>query len=236
MKRLKTVLHAHTDYSHDSNRSPEELVATAVQQGVECVGITDHNEIRGALAARELGRVRVIVGAEILTTDGDLIGLFLEERIPPGLSAVETARRIRAQGGLVLAPHAFASLCADRLGSAMDELVPWLDAVEVCNSQNPLWWEDRRAAAFAVRHGLTGYVGADAHLRGYLAGGYQWVPKFDGAESFRQALRRAELVPRRFGPTYMAGMALQHYWYLLFRQRLPGFAANMPGQAPVPAD
>ena len=226
MRFLKTVLHVHTDYSRDSNRSPAELVETALRQDVECVGITDHNDIRGALAAREDGRVRVIVGEEISTADGHMIGLFLDECIPPGMSAMETAHRIRQQGGLVLAPHPFSSLCADSLGSVLDELLPWLDAIEVCNAQNPLVWEDRRAGRYADKHGLIAYMGADTHLHGYLAGCYQMMPNFDGPDDFRGALARAELVPGRFGPAYLATMGLYDMACKLFGWRVPGFGRN----------
>ena len=84
MRRWKTVLHVHTDYSPDSNCPPEELVALAKQQGVDCIAITDHDEIAGALAAQAVGGVRSIVGEEVSTADGHLIGLFLKECVPPG--------------------------------------------------------------------------------------------------------------------------------------------------------
>ncbi|MFH1748130.1 MAG: PHP domain-containing protein [Planctomycetota bacterium] len=236
MNRLKTVLHVHTNFSHDSNRSPAELVDTAVRQGIDCIGITDHNQIEGALQARELDRVRVIVGEEILTADGDLIGLFLEQRVPPGMPAIETAKCIQAQGGLVLAPHPFATLCTDSLSATTATLLPWLSTVEICNSQNIFFWDDWRAARFARQHGLPGYVGADAHLRGYLAGGYQWMPDFDGPESFVNALRQAELMPKRFGPRYLTIMACQHLWHRLSGRPLPGFATNLKSQPSLSAD
>jgi predicted metal-dependent phosphoesterase TrpH len=236
MRLLKTVIHAHTNYSTDSNRSPLELVETARRQGVDCVAITDHDEIEGALLARTDGRVRVIVGQEVSTADGHLIGLFLEELVPPGRPAGETARRIHAQGGLVLAPHPFSTLCDDSLGSAMVELLPHLDAVEVSNAQNPLPWQDAQAARFAHRHGLPGYVGADAHLRGTLAACYQLMPDFQDAASFRTALLHAELFPGRLGVAYLAAMVCQSLYSNLLGRPLPGFggnAATRPTLAPA---
>ena len=211
MQRLKTVIHIHTNYSFDSNTTPDELLETARQRGVHCLAITDHDEIDGALEARELGGVQIIVGEEISSADGHIIGLFLRERIPPGLPVEETAERIRAQGGLVLVPHPFAALCRDSLhADALERLLPWVDAVEVHNAQNPLPWENLRALRLARRHGLTQYVGDDTHIRGYLAACYQRLPEFDGPAGFLTALRNADLQRGRFGPGYFAAVGAQH--------------------------
>lgn len=233
---MKTVIHVHTTYSYDANAAPADVVQTARRQGVDCVAITDHDEIRGALEAQALGEVQVIVGEEISSRDGHLIGLFLQERIPPGLPAEQTAQLIREQGGLVLAPHPRALLCESSLDAAtLERLVPWLDAVEVCNAQNPLWWEDRRAGCFARRHGIAAYVGADTHLRGYLATAHQLMPPFDGPAGFLSSLRQAELHAGRFGLAYLAAMGTQHVWHRLARQPLPGFGVNAPEYRPASA-
>lgn len=235
MTRLKTVLHVHTNYSHDSNQSPAEVVAAALREQVSCVAITDHDEIRGAREARALApqALRVIVGQEISTADGHLIGLFLEEPVPPGRPAAWTAEQIHLQGGIVLAPHPFATLCDARLGDAVHELVSFLDAVETCNAQNPLTWQDARAARFARKHGLVPYMGADAHIRGRLAACYQMLADFSCPRSFLEALRRAELYPGRFGLGYFLQMGVRHVWDALFRNRIRGFGVNANGE-PAP--
>lgn len=235
MRQLKTVVHVHTDYSWDSNRPPESLIETAVAQGVDCVAVTDHDQIDGALAIRDCREVRVIVGEEVSTQDGHIIGLFLEERIPPGLPVGETIERIRDQGGLVFVPHPFATLCDASLGSSLSDLLPRVDAIEVCNSQNLLRWEDGRAIRFARKHGLTPYVGADVHLRGWLCGSYQLIPDFDGPASFLRSLRSAELFPAYFNPIYTLAMIAQHVPDKLLGLRLPGFGANMPVEERAPA-
>ncbi|MBK9120023.1 MAG: PHP domain-containing protein [Phycisphaerales bacterium] len=235
MATLKTVIHAHTDYSFDSNTPPAALVAAARAQGVDCVAITDHDEIAGALAVRALGGVRVIVGEEVSSQDGHIIGLFLQERIPPGLSAEETCARIHDQGGLVLAPHPFSILCEGSLGPAMERLLPWLHAVEVNNAQNLLPWEEQRARRFAARHGLVSFVGADTHIRGYLAACYQLVREFDGPADFLRALQDARLRPGRFGPSYFAAMGARHVWDKFAGRPLPGFALNTPERSFPPS-
>ncbi len=234
MSPVKVVIHVHTDYSYDGNTPPEELVATARRQGVDCVAVTDHNQIAGAVAAREVARrsvgrpVQIVVGEEISSADGHIIGLFLEERIPRDLPGEETVARIRTQGGLVLAPHPYSSLCDNSLQEALERLRPFFDAVETCNAQNPLPWQDAKAARFAGRYGVTPYVGADSHVRGYLDGCYQVMPAFDGPASFLAALRRAELHPGRFGLGYLAAMGVRHVWEHVLRRRCAGFGANVP--------
>lgn len=229
MTRLKTVIHVHTNYSYDGNAAPAEVVATAQAQGVHCLAVTDHDTIHGALAARALGHVQVVVGAEITTADGHLIGLFLERNVPAGRPAVETAWRIRDQGGLVFAPHPLIPLSRSSLSRpVLERLMPWLDAVEISNSQSPFFWADGAADRLARTRQLVRYVGADVHLRGYLAGGFQYLPPFDDAAGFLAALRQADLQPRRFGPRYLAALAAQHLWEQVLRRSRPGFGANSP--------
>jgi hypothetical protein len=234
MGALKTVIHVHTNYSHDSNAAPADVLETARAQGVHVVAITDHDEIDGAREAAALGRdVQVIIGEEISSADGHLIGLFLRERIPPGLPGEETARRIREQGGLVFAPHPYTILCEASLGErAMLRLLPWLDAVEVCNAQDPLAWENRWAERFASAHGVTPYCGADAHLRGYLAGCFQVLSGFDSPNAFLAALGRAQLVRGWFGWGYVAQMGARHVWDKLMPRPLPGYGVNRRRRIP----
>lgn len=215
MKLIKMAIHLHTHQSVDSDLSPEELMHVARRERIDCVAITDHDEIDGALRARRCGGgVRVIVGEEVTSLDGHIIGLFIEQRIPPGLSAEQTIRRIREQGGLVLAPHPFARPCASALGKrAMQRLLPHFDAIEVVNAQNPLPWQDRKAARFARRHGLPVFAGADAHLRRQkLAPTYQYMPDFDGPDEFLRSLAHAQLHRGRFGPRYLMRCAFQHVY------------------------
>ncbi|MGE0479336.1 MAG: PHP domain-containing protein [Phycisphaerae bacterium] len=234
--RINAVLHAHTDYSHDSPVSPGELIDACRRDGIGCISITDHDEIRGALEVADCRDVRVIVGEEVSTRAGHLIGLFLSEWIPPGLSALETAERIHAQGGVVLAPHPYLRFPGRGLCEALDELAPHIDALEVCNAQDPFPWSAWAAARFAKRHGLARYVGADVHLPASLRTCYQVMPAFTGPRDFVAALQQAELRPGRFGVGYGLTMA-----YVALHERLVGRPAAGYGRnwrrlrAPRPA-
>jgi len=159
------------------------------------VCITDHNETSAAVAAteRDLG-VRVIVGEEIRTPDGDVIGLFLTERIPYVLPVADVVARIRAQGGLVYAPHPF-----DEGRSSLGRVLPGLcragavDIVEVFNAKVAGQGPNERAAALATAFALPGGAGSDAHDAPGVGAAYLEMPDFDGPASFLAALADARL-------------------------------------------
>lgn len=104
-------LHLHTIYSYDGTASLAAVLTRAKQIGLDVIAVTDHDEIRGALKAMELASsygVEVIPGIEITTADGDLLALFVTEKVMPGLSLVETVLRVRELGGVCIAPHPMA--------------------------------------------------------------------------------------------------------------------------------
>lgn len=223
---MKTLIHIHTDYSDDARTSHDDLIAIVHAQNIDCVAVTDHDTIRGARELAARADFRVIVGQEVTTREGHLIGLFISHEIPRWLSAVETARRIHAQGGLVLAPHPFSSFCGFSLRETAATLVGHLDAVEVANAQSPWLRDDRKAAEFAARYGLPGYVGSDSHLPCSVAPCYQVMDDFDGPAEFLSSLWRATLCPGRHPLRYF----LEYGWRSQMRMllgRLPsGFGVN----------
>ncbi len=163
-------LHCHSSASFDSLAPPHKLIAKARRIGLTHLAITDHERIDGALRARDLAGddLLVIVGEEVRSADGDLIGLFLERVVPPGLSAAETAAAIHGQGGIVGLPHPFDGLrhsggarAADD-GHGPDGLASIIDYVETHNAR-AIGSANARAAAFAERHGLPGVAASDAH-------------------------------------------------------------------------
>ncbi len=105
---LKADLHVHTRYSEDSISSPEKIVQHCLKVGINCLAITDHNEISGAFEVKRIAPFKVILGEEVLTSQGEIIGYFLSEKIQPRLSPEETVARIKAQGGLACIPNGHA--------------------------------------------------------------------------------------------------------------------------------
>ncbi len=187
----------HTVWSGDSTTTLEQLASRVVAVGLDVVCITDHHTIEGARRAAERGiGARVVVGEEVRTRSGELIGLFLSERIPYVLAAEEVATRIRDQGGLVYAPH---PLDRHRRGVGERGLADLaagrcLDVVEVFNAKTREAGDNERAAAAARRLGLPAGAGSDAHDPEGLGAAYLEMPDFDGPAGFLASLRSARVV------------------------------------------
>lgn len=219
----KMVFHLHTNYSDDGNYSPAELLEEADRRQITCLAVTDHDTMEGARRVAEIApdHIRVIPGQEISTADGHVIGLFLDEEIPPGLSAWKTAQRIRRQGGLVIVPHPFNTMFDCSLRRVVYDLLGLIDAVEVFNAQNLSPLPNRKALAFARANGLPAIVGGDVHHRGYLDSAYQWLPRFEGPGSLLKSLQKAHFVARRHPLSYFVRSA-NVFAHGKLGRRLPG--------------
>jgi len=188
-------LHMHTDHSSDCATPVEVLLATAREQGLGAIAITDHNEISGAQEAlAKADGVKVIVGEEIKTaTQGEVIGLFLSERIPRGLTLEETVAEIRRQGGLVYVPHPFDRMHTvpgyEHLLSILEEI----DALEIFNPRVAIGSFNEEAARFAAKYRLTPAAGSDAHVAAGLGSVRVRMRDFDGPAEFLESLREAEI-------------------------------------------
>ena len=193
-------LHIHTSASHDCLSVPGDVVRRARQIGLDRIAITDHDEIDGALAARELDPELVIVGEEIRTSEGlDLIGLWIERRIPPGGDFREVAEAIHAQGGVVYVPHPFD---AHRGTSEpfLDGMADHVDAVEALNARVHDASRNARAAAWARRHGLPSGAGSDAHTLREIGRARVLMAPFANPDSFLQSLRGGRVEGRASSP------------------------------------
>jgi predicted metal-dependent phosphoesterase TrpH len=197
-------LHTHSRASFDSLASPGGLVRTAARRGLTHLAITDHDRIDGALEARDRAAaiapgLTVIVGEEVRTADGDLICLFLDEAIPPGLPAEETIARARAQGGLVGVPHPFDRLRGSLLRDArMERLAGQVDWIETHNARIAVGKGNQLAAEFALDHGLPGIAVSDAHSSFEVGVAYTILDgDLSTAAGLRAALPGGELVTGR---------------------------------------
>jgi hypothetical protein len=197
---LKADLHVHTCYSEDSLSPPEKIVQHCIKVGINCLAVTDHNTITGALEVKRLAPFKVIVSEEILTTQGEIIGYFLTEEIPPRLSPEETVAQIKAQGGLACIPHPFDRIRNKLRPRALEKIIPDIDLIEVFNSRTMLLWDSARALELARRHDLPGTAGSDAHIVREVGGTYMEIPEFNDAEQFRQALRQGQVFGHRTNP------------------------------------
>ena len=197
---LRVDLHTHTYHSPDGITSPQRFVAACQRKGISCVAVTDHNTIRGALAVKEAAPFPVIVGEEIRSREGEIIGLFLSEEVPPDLSAQETIERIRAQDGLVSLPHPLDRFRGGVGAEGLARLAPLVDIVEVMNARITLGRDNDEAARLAEKHGLVGVAVSDAHSPWEIGRAYVETPSFEGPQELLEALRWGALVGRPSTP------------------------------------
>lgn len=200
MNRAFIDLHCHTRASFDCLSTPAAVVKAAVDRGLTHLAITDHDRIDGALEARSLApeTLTVLVGEEVKTADGDLICIFLERAIPPGLSAQETIDAAREQGALVGLPHPFdrlrRSVLVEESMAALGGIVDWVET----HNARVIGRGNEHAAAFAAEHGLPGVAVSDAHS--VLEVGVAYTA-LDGDPStpdgLRAALAGVQIVPGR---------------------------------------
>ncbi len=189
IKRVKVDLHVHTCYSHDCLLSLEELIAAAVRRGLGALAVLDHNEIDGALALREQAPFPVIVGEEIYTAEGEVAGLFLQERVPPGLPLKRAVGRIKEQGGLLYIPHPFDRYRSSALGElALLRILDQVDVIEVLNARALYHADNEKAMQFAASHGIPGGAGSDGHTPGEIGQAYVEMEPFDDRDSFLRSL------------------------------------------------
>ncbi|MDP9401467.1 MAG: PHP domain-containing protein, partial [Actinomycetota bacterium] len=209
-RRIDVDLHMHTDHSPDCATPVEVLLATARDQRLGAIAVTDHNVVSGALEAAEKAErfgVKVIVGEEVKTaSQGEVIGLFLREQIPRGLTLEATLGEIRRQGGVVYVPHPF-----DRLHSVPDyehllAILDEIDAIEVYNPRVAIGAFNEEAQRFAAKYRITAGAGSDSHVAQGLGSVRVRMPDFDGPEEFRAALREAEIVTKPSSLLYVQAL------------------------------
>ncbi len=185
----------------DCSTTLEQIIRTCQQKNINCIAIADHGAVEGALKLRKIAPFYVIVAEEILTPRGEIMGMFLQELIPSGLSLEESIRRIKEQGGLFCAQHPFDKFRADALkAEVMNEIADQIDLVEVFNARNPLLRSSERALAFAKEHNLPGCAGSDAHAAFEIGNAYVELPEFKGKEDFLQALDKGKVFGHRTNP------------------------------------
>ncbi len=198
---LKADLHIHTKYSTDCNTPLEQIINRCLETGINCIAIADHGTIEGALKMQSIAPFPVIVAEEILTSHGEIMGMFLKEGIPSGLPAEQTMSRIKAQGGLVSIPHPFSIFRLSALDSGLiEELVEQIDIIEVFNSRSLLHRSSAKAQIFAQKYGIPGSAGSDAHTLHEVGNAYVEMPEFNGKDDFLNALAKGRILGHRTNP------------------------------------
>jgi predicted metal-dependent phosphoesterase TrpH len=211
---IEVDLHMHTDHSGDCATPVEVLLQTARDRGLGAIAITDHNEVSGALEARRIAEgmmddIKVIVAEEVKTAEqGEVIGLFLEEKIPKGLTMAETIAAIREQGGLVYVPHPF-----DRFHSVPDyehllDIVEEIDILEVFNPRVAVTAFNEEAERFARKYRIVPGAGSDSHVAQGLGSVRVRIHDFDGPAEFLEAMRDADITRKHKNLVYVQTLKL----------------------------
>lgn len=188
---MKIDLHSHTCTSKDCCMQYDRIIEAVQRSGMDGIAVTDHNEFRGAVELKKRAPFLVILSEEIKTSGGEIIGLFLQEWIPPGLEPLETVDRIHEQGGVAYVPHPFDEFRGSRIQRwALDLVTPHIDVLEVFNARNALPRFNTRAQEYAREHGLLAGAGSDAHTYSEYGHAYVDVPPFDGPQEFMANMRQ----------------------------------------------
>ena len=203
-------LHMHTSWSHDCSIEPQELVEYAEAIGLGAIAVTDHNVFGGALEAVEAARERkliVIPGEEVKTDNqGEVIGLFLKEEIPRGMSFADTVTAIHEQGGLVFVPHPFDRMHTVPDAATLHRHLAEIDVFEVFNARLLFEAANDEALRFARKYNLTMGAGSDAHVLPGVGTGALRMRAFEGPEEFLLSLRTAEVLRRPKSLLYLQGL------------------------------
>jgi predicted metal-dependent phosphoesterase TrpH/glycosyltransferase involved in cell wall biosynthesis len=203
-------LHMHTNWSHDCAVDPADLIMYAEANGLGAIAVTDHNVFGGALETADLARdhdLIVIPGEEIKTDgQGEVIGLFLREEIPRGMSFADTVAAIKAQGGLVYVPHPFDRMHSIPEPATLQRQLAEIDVFEVYNARLLFEAYNDEAVRFARKYNLTPGAGSDAHVLQGVGTGALRMRAFDGPEEFLLSLRSAQVLRRPRSLVYLQSL------------------------------
>ncbi len=203
---LKADLHMHTRYSMDCQTPLDKIISRCQELGINCIAIADHGTAQGGLEMQKIapGWLKVIVAEEVLTTEGEIMGMFLKESIESKpdarITPREAVKRIREQDGLVNIPHPFETIRGSALkDKIIDEIAEDIDLMEVLNSRSPFPANTNKARAFAEKHGIPGSAGSDAHSVYEIGNAYIEIPDFNGKDEFLKALAQGKIHGKRSG-------------------------------------
>jgi len=194
--KIKADFHIHSNFSADSNSDIYEIAKVATEKKISKIAITDHNEIAGALRLKEKFPKLVITGEEILSQEGEVIGLFINKKIKPYLSLEKTIHEIKNQGGLVYVPHPFDSFRRG-LGKHMRKIIKQIDIIEVFNGKIFLDHKNKKALEFAERNNLAKTAGSDAHTLNEISSVYVKMKDFSNQKELLENLKNAEIHKKR---------------------------------------
>ena len=205
-------LHSHTLWSKDSLSKFETVIGLCKKRNIHRIAITDHNTAEGAMAMQKIAPDLVIVGEEIMTTEGEILAYYVQESIPAGLTPVETIRRLRDQGAVISVSHPFDRLRKGAWGEeALTRIVQQVDAIEIFNARCLYEDDNRQALEYAQKYNLKGTAGSDAHSSPEYGQAMTQLRPFSTAQEFLQSLETATYT-KRYSRAYVHGLSTAAKW------------------------
>ncbi len=204
-KFIRCDFHCHTEGSPDSLTTYRDIQQMLGRTAVDKICVTDHDAIESAMRMHEKDPERIIVGEEVMTTGGELLGYYLKERIPGGLRPMDAIERMRKQGAVISVSHPFDMR---RFGWQLKELegiLPFIDAIEVFNARCRNMAINELAKEFAGKRAIAGTVGSDAHTPAEIGGAWLELTEFTDAESLRISLQQGKIGGKLSSPLVHAG-------------------------------
>ncbi|MFH1643327.1 MAG: PHP domain-containing protein [Patescibacteria group bacterium] len=192
---MKADLHIHTSYSYDSKSEAKKIVSKALQKGLGCIAICDHGTMEGIpeIIKKAQGKLLVIPGIEIKSSQGDILGLNVTKPVADGLSPEETILELKRQGAFVVIPHPFV-LGLSRFKGNLEKIAHLIDAIEVKNA-NIAPRDNAKALSFAKKHNLAITTGSDAHHYHFVGKTYlEIAKKCISAEEIFQEIKEGKVV------------------------------------------
>ncbi len=195
----KIDLHSHSTLSHDGGISESEYCKILDDNILNYVAVTDHNDTDFAIKLRKKLGDRIIVGEEIMTSNGEILGLYLTSRIEPGLTSIETVKRIVSQGGVVYIPHPFHNFRSSMtLKDTKDLLTISKDIIiEVFNARTAYFTKSQAAHAFSDKHNLAKGSSSDAHCKWGIGRTYMSISDKPTANNLYKLVKNSSRVSTR---------------------------------------
>lgn len=202
---IRADLHNHSHFSRDSIASPEHILRRALARKLDVIAVTDHNTTRGGMALRDLvakknAPIRVIVGEEVKTSQGEVLGLFLSEDVPAQLTAAETIERIHAQGGVAGAPHPYDMFRSGLHPEVLDAVAGSLDFIEGLNARMIVGAANDKAREYATARNIPMSAASDAHSPREIGRAWVAMPPFETPQEFVASLGAGTLHGRLSSP------------------------------------
>jgi len=216
MNDITVETHCHTYYSKDCLMNPRRLIEVCRKRGIDRLCVTDHNTCEGAFEMASLAPDLIIPGVEIMTTQGELLVLFVEHEVPYGLNPMDTIERFRAQGAVISVSHPFdhhrnGSWCE----SDLRLIAPYVDAIETFNSRSINTGMNKRASLLAHKLGLLATVGSDAHTYAEVGKSTIYMKAYEDRDEFVTNLNSAFLNTKHSNPL----VHLASRWAVLARKK-----------------